>query len=80
MFTEKTHLKIVLVVGGVSINMQIKKLERGTDILVATPGRLLDLLDRRALTLDETGFLVLGVDPEADEGLDDHHDDHGADD
>ena len=67
MFTEKTHLKIVLVVGGVSINMQIKKLERGTDILVATPGRLLDLLDRKALTLDETGFLVLD---EADQMLD----------
>ena len=66
-FVENTPLKIGLVVGGVSINPQIKRLARGTDILVATPGRLMDLLDRRALTLAATTFLVLD---EADQMLD----------
>lgn len=65
--TEGTPLKIGLVVGGVSINGQIKRLERGTDLLIATPGRLIDLLDRKALTLEETKFLVLD---EADQMLD----------
>ena len=40
-------LRITLVVGGKSINAQVGKLARGTDILVATPGRLIDLMDRR---------------------------------
>ncbi|MCF3594695.1 DEAD/DEAH box helicase [Rhodobacteraceae bacterium LMO-12] len=60
-------LKVNLVVGGAGIVGQMKKLERGTDLLVATPGRLLDLLDRRALRLDQTRFLVLD---EADQMLD----------
>ncbi|RKF15443.1 DEAD/DEAH box helicase [Roseovarius spongiae] len=62
-----TPMKIGVVVGGQSINVQIKRLEKGTHILVATPGRLLDLLDRRALRLDDTRFLVLD---EADQMLD----------
>ncbi|MGR3570829.1 DEAD/DEAH box helicase [Brevirhabdus sp.] len=66
-YTRGTHLRVGLVVGGASIGPQIKRLERGTDILVATPGRLLDLLDRRAVLLTETGFLVLD---EADQMLD----------
>jgi len=65
--TEGTHLKVGFVVGGQSINAQMKRLERGTDLLVATPGRLLDLLDRNALTLEECSFLVLD---EADQMLD----------
>ena len=64
---QKTPLKVALVVGGASINMQIKRLQRGTDLLVATPGRLIDLLDRRALSLADTSFLVLD---EADQMLD----------
>ncbi|MEO3417300.1 DEAD/DEAH box helicase [Roseovarius sp. CAU 1744] len=64
---KDTPVRIGVVVGGASINAQIKRLERGTDVLVATPGRLLDLLDRRALRLDATGFLVLD---EADQMLD----------
>ncbi len=60
-------IKVGLVVGGASINAQVKRLERGTDVLVATPGRLLDLLDRGALSLDATAFLVLD---EADQMLD----------
>ena len=66
-FTQGTPAKVVLVVGGASLNVQARKLERGTDLLVATPGRLLDLLDRRALTLKEASFLVLD---EADQMLD----------
>ena len=66
-FIENTHLKIGVVVGGQSINVQMKRLERGLDILVATPGRLLDLIDRRAVSLSETEFLVLD---EADQMLD----------
>jgi len=64
---KDTPIKVGLVVGGASIGPQIKRLERGTDVLVATPGRLLDLLDRRALRLDATRFLVLD---EADQMLD----------
>jgi len=62
-----TPMKIGVVVGGQSINVQINRLEKGTHILVATPGRLLDLLERRALRLDEAKFLVLD---EADQMLD----------
>jgi ATP-dependent RNA helicase RhlE len=66
-FAKDTHLKVSVVVGGQSINGQIRRLERGADLLIATPGRLLDLLDRRAVALDETVFLVLD---EADQMLD----------
>ena len=66
-FCENTPLKAQMVVGGQNINPQIKRLERGVDMLVATPGRLLDLLDRRAVVLGETRFLVLD---EADQMLD----------
>ncbi|MDU8944089.1 DEAD/DEAH box helicase [Ovoidimarina sediminis] len=60
-------LRITLVIGGKSINAQAQKLARGTDILVATPGRLVDLMDRRAVDLSKTRFLVLD---EADQMLD----------
>ncbi|MFQ6552058.1 DEAD/DEAH box helicase [Aestuariibius insulae] len=66
-YTEGTHLKVALVVGGAGIVGQIRRLERGVDLLVATPGRLIDLLDRKAVRLDETRFLVLD---EADQMLD----------
>ncbi|NKX29932.1 DEAD/DEAH box helicase, partial [Rhodobacteraceae bacterium R_SAG6] len=65
--TEGSPLKTGRVVGGVSINPQINRLSRGTDILVATPGRLLDILDRKALDLGSCDFLVLD---EADQMLD----------
>ncbi len=66
-FTRPTHLRVVAVVGGASIHIQSKNLDRGTDILVATPGRLLDLIERRAVSLGETRYLVLD---EADQMLD----------
>jgi ATP-dependent RNA helicase RhlE len=51
--------KITVVFGGVSINPQMMGLRGGTDILIATPGRLLDLLDHNALKLSQVQTLVL---------------------
>ena len=66
-YTDRSHLKIVIVVGGVSIRPQIERCSRGADIVIATPGRLIDLLDRGALSLAKTDYLVLD---EADQMLD----------
>ncbi|MGJ8627781.1 MAG: DEAD/DEAH box helicase [Sulfitobacter sp.] len=66
-YAKGSGLQVAMVVGGQSINTQIKKLGGGVDLLVATPGRLLDLMDRRAVRLDEASFLVLD---EADQMLD----------
>lgn len=66
-FLKHTPLRVASVVGGVSINGQIKRLSKGTDILVATPGRLLDLVDRKAVDLGTASYLVLD---EADQMLD----------
>ncbi|SMX26920.1 ATP-dependent RNA helicase RhlE [Pelagimonas phthalicica] len=65
--TQKSHLKVRTVVGGQSINRQINMLERGADVLVATPGRLIDLMDRKAVKLNTVKHLVLD---EADQMLD----------
>ncbi|MGL4280745.1 MAG: DEAD/DEAH box helicase, partial [Albidovulum sp.] len=59
--------RIGLVVGGRSLGPQADMLFRGTEILVATPGRLIDLLDRKAVRLNTAKFLVLD---EADQMLD----------
>ncbi|WP_422088706.1 MULTISPECIES: DEAD/DEAH box helicase [Variovorax] len=53
------RLKIVVAFGGVSINPQMMSLRGGADIVVATPGRLLDLADHNALRLDAVATLVL---------------------
>ncbi|MEM6303125.1 MAG: DEAD/DEAH box helicase [Pseudomonadota bacterium] len=66
-FCQDTPLRAQMVVGGVGINPQIHRLQRGVDLLVATPGRLLDLIDRGAVDLSQTQFLVLD---EADQMLD----------
>ena len=60
------QIKIVPVYGGASIEQQIKELKKGADIIVATPGRLIDLLDRKKVKLGELKYLVLD---EADEML-----------
>jgi ATP-dependent RNA helicase RhlE len=62
-----THHRIACVVGGVSYDPQINHLKRGVDILIATPGRLIDLIDRDAARLDHVGVFVLD---EADRMLD----------
>ena len=65
--TAGTKLRVATVVGGQSIGKQIAMLFRGTDILVATPGRLIDLMDRGAVDLSTVRHLVLD---EADQMLD----------
>ncbi|WBY15535.1 DEAD/DEAH box helicase [Erythrobacteraceae bacterium WH01K] len=60
-------LKVHSIVGGTSVNKDRNKLHRGTDILVATPGRLLDLIDQKAFNLGSVEILVLD---EADQMLD----------
>ena len=53
------QLKTVVAIGGVSINPQMMALRGGAHLVVATPGRLLDLMDHRALRLGEVDLLVL---------------------
>ena len=67
LYVKGSKLRVGTVVGGQSINTQIRFLSRGIDILVATPGRLIDLMDRGAVRLDTARFLVLD---EADQMLD----------
>ena len=61
------RIKVAVVFGGVSINPQMMNLRGGADIVVATPGRLIDLIDHNALTLASVSLLVLD---EADRLLD----------
>jgi superfamily II DNA/RNA helicase len=60
-------LAIELAIGGVPINRQVRAMARGAEVLVATPGRLLDLVQQRAVRLDQVEVLVLD---EADRMLD----------
>jgi ATP-dependent RNA helicase RhlE len=66
-FTKGTAVKVTMVVGGASLFKQAERLKRGSDVLVATPGRLIDLLERGDVALSATGYLVLD---EADHMLD----------
>ncbi|MCB1468879.1 MAG: DEAD/DEAH box helicase, partial [Rhizobiaceae bacterium] len=61
------HVSTALVLGGVSRFSQVKKLQPGVDVLIATPGRLMDLLKARDVNLADTTWLVLD---EADRMLD----------
>ena len=61
------NLSMALLVGGVSMGDQLKKLENGVDVLIATPGRLLDLFDRGAILLTDIKIFVID---EADRMLD----------
>ncbi len=66
-FSEKfKSFNIVAVYGGSSISEQIRKVKKGAQIIVATPGRLIDLIDRRAINLSTVRYVVLD---EADEML-----------
>ena len=64
---SKMRLDTVLVLGGVSRYHQVQKIAKGVDVVVATPGRLKDLLDDNKIRLNETRWLVLD---EADRMLD----------
>jgi superfamily II DNA/RNA helicase len=60
-------LTVALIIGGVSFDDQLKKLDRGADILIATPGRLLDLFERGKILMSGVEILVID---EADRMLD----------
>lgn len=66
-YSKNLNLRSAVVFGGVSINPQMLALRRGVDILVATPGRLLDLYQQNAVKFDRLEILVLD---EADRMLD----------
>ncbi|CAA0818413.1 DEAD-box ATP-dependent RNA helicase 37 [Striga hermonthica] len=66
-FAYQTGVKVVVAYGGAPINLQLRELERGVDILVATPGRLVDLLERARVSLQMIKYLALD---EADRMLD----------
>lgn len=65
-FRESAPLDTLCVYGGVPINQQMRVLNYGVDIVVGTPGRVIDLLRRGALNLSQTQFVVLD---EADQML-----------
>lgn len=66
-YAKHLAIKTVVVFGGVKIRPQIAKLQKGVDVLVATPGRLLDLLSQKAVNLSQCQYVVLD---EADRMLD----------
>ncbi|XP_047179861.1 DEAD-box ATP-dependent RNA helicase 37-like [Vigna umbellata] len=66
-FSYQTGVRVVVAYGGAPINQQLRELERGVDILVATPGRLVDLLERARVSLQMIKYLALD---EADRMLD----------
>ena len=63
---QKTRVRVLAVYGGQSYSIQIRALERGVDIVVGTPGRLLDLIKRKLLKLNQVHTLIID---EADEML-----------
>ncbi|MAF97418.1 MAG: DNA helicase [Micavibrio sp.] len=67
LYGKHCKLEKALLVGGVSMDEQIKKLDRGVDVLIATPGRLLDLFERGKILLNDIKILVID---EADRMLD----------
>lgn len=66
-FGRHMRLSVALAIGGVPMGRQIRALHRGVDVLVATPGRLMDLMENHAVKLDAVEVLVLD---EADQMLD----------
>lgn len=67
LYAKYVDIQVQTVFGGVPVGKQIANLSRGTDVLVATPGRLLDLIEQKALFLDEVEIFVLD---EADQMMD----------
>ena len=66
-YGQRLHLRTTVVFGGVSVRGQAKALSRGAHILVATPGRLLDLMNQHHIRLDQVEIFILD---EADRMLD----------
>ena len=66
-YGKNLHLKSTVIFGGVNQNPQTRRLQQGIDVLVATPGRLLDLMNQGFITLKHIKYFVLD---EADQMLD----------
>ncbi|SEG86198.1 DEAD/DEAH box helicase [Marinobacterium lutimaris] len=66
-YAQLLGMRVISIFGGVRFDNQIRKMKRGADILVATPGRLLDMLQQKKLSLDHLEILVFD---EADRMLD----------
>jgi len=66
-FSYSTYLRCVVVYGGAAFGSQAREVERGVDILVGTPGRLLDMIDRGKISLSKVRYLCFD---EADRMLD----------
>lgn len=66
-YSRFTRIKTTVIFGGVSANKQINALKQGSEVVIATPGRLLDLYERKAFSFDNIKFFVLD---EADRMLD----------
>ena len=66
-YGKNSNLSMALLIGGVSMGDQIKALEKGVDVLIATPGRLMDLFERGNIMLTDCSLLVID---EADRMLD----------
>jgi ATP-dependent RNA helicase DeaD len=60
------NVNVVAVYGGANISDQLRQIKRGVQIVVATPGRMLDIINRKAINFSQVGFVVLD---EADEML-----------
>lgn len=66
-YSKYSKLSHALLIGGVSMDEQVKKLDRGVDVLIATPGRLMDHFERGRILLSQVNILVID---EADRMLD----------
>lgn len=66
-FVARSGIRVVVIYGGTDVKFQARKLEQGVDILIATPGRLLDFMSKCKLSLQYVKYLVLD---EADRMLD----------
>jgi len=67
LYSKHTRIKNVVIFGGVKQGQQVAQLKQGADILVATPGRLLDLINQKIISLRDVEYFVLD---EADQMLD----------
>ncbi|MEO1937152.1 MAG: DEAD/DEAH box helicase, partial [Sulfurimonas sp.] len=67
LYGKHLPFRSTVIFGGVKINPQINQLKKGVDIVIATPGRLLDLIGQKAIDLSQIEFLILD---EADRMLD----------
>jgi Superfamily II DNA and RNA helicases len=62
-YGKGTQLRQVVIYGGVNFNGQLRQLQKGVDILIATPGRLLDHVNQRTIDLSQVKTLVLDMKP-----------------